>query len=247
MKINWELANGFLTQSKVIVVLVISILSSTIISCSPGSSIQSTSSRRTSTPRRLSTATKLSSTSIKKILKPTATKTEKITIQGCVNAKYLNVRSGPSSQYSINDYLEKGDCETFLERNSDSTWVKFNNGWVSLAYVNIVGSLARLPVSQNIPAIVVKSSPANTLPAQSISTPEPIPTSAPKPTSTPKSKPTVTPKPTKTNCDPSYPTVCIKPRPPDLDCKDIPYRRFTVLPPDPHNFDGDYDGIGCES
>lgn len=50
------------------------------------------------------------------------------------------------------------------------------------------------------------------------------------------------------NCDPSYPTVCIPPSPPDLDCKDIPYRRFTVLPPDPHRFDGsDNDGIGCES
>lgn len=50
------------------------------------------------------------------------------------------------------------------------------------------------------------------------------------------------------NCDPSYPTVCIPPPPPDLDCGDIPYRRFQVLPPDPHNFDGsDKDGIGCES
>jgi micrococcal nuclease len=49
------------------------------------------------------------------------------------------------------------------------------------------------------------------------------------------------------NCSPSYPTVCIKPPPPDLDCGDIPYRRFKVLPPDPHNFDGDGDGVGCES
>lgn len=48
-------------------------------------------------------------------------------------------------------------------------------------------------------------------------------------------------------CDPSYPGVCIAPPPPDLDCKDIPYRRFQVLPPDPHRFDGDGDGIGCES
>jgi micrococcal nuclease len=48
------------------------------------------------------------------------------------------------------------------------------------------------------------------------------------------------------NCDPSYPTVCIPPYPPDLDCKDIPYRRFQVNPPDPHFFDGDYDGLGCE-
>lgn len=50
------------------------------------------------------------------------------------------------------------------------------------------------------------------------------------------------------NCDPAYPTVCIPPAPPDLDCGDITFRRFTVLPPDPHNFDGnDNDGIGCES
>jgi endonuclease YncB( thermonuclease family) len=48
-------------------------------------------------------------------------------------------------------------------------------------------------------------------------------------------------------CDPSYPDVCIAPSPPDLDCGDIPFRRFTVLPPDPHRFDGDFDGIGCES
>ena len=49
------------------------------------------------------------------------------------------------------------------------------------------------------------------------------------------------------SCDPAYPTVCIPPPPPDLDCGDIPHRRFTVLAPDPHRFDGDGDGIGCES
>lgn len=48
-------------------------------------------------------------------------------------------------------------------------------------------------------------------------------------------------------CDPSYPDVCIPPPPPDLDCKDVlPLCRFRVLPPDPHHFDGDKDGIGCE-
>jgi len=47
-------------------------------------------------------------------------------------------------------------------------------------------------------------------------------------------------------CDPAYPTVCIPPPPPDLDCADIPFRNFRVLPPDPHNFDGDHNGIGCE-
>lgn len=48
------------------------------------------------------------------------------------------------------------------------------------------------------------------------------------------------------NCDPSYPGVCIAHRPPDLDCNDVPYRGFAVRPPDPHGFDRNQDGVGCE-
>ncbi len=50
-----------------------------------------------------------------------------------------------------------------------------------------------------------------------------------------------------TSCDPSYPNVCIPPLPPDLDCGDISYKNFKVLAPDPHRFDGNKDGVGCES
>jgi hypothetical protein len=49
------------------------------------------------------------------------------------------------------------------------------------------------------------------------------------------------------NCDRAYPGVCIPSPPPNLNCKDIPYRKFKVLSPDPHRFDRDKDGIGCES
>jgi len=71
---------------------------------------------------------------------------------------------------------------------------------------------------------------------------------APAPPSTPAPIPSPTPTPPpSTNCDPSYPDVCIPPPPPDLDCGDIPYRNFTVLPPDPHRFDPDRDGVGCEA
>ena len=48
-------------------------------------------------------------------------------------------------------------------------------------------------------------------------------------------------------CDSSYPDICIPAYPPDLDCGDIRYVHFKVLQPDPHGFDGDKDGIGCES
>jgi len=57
---------------------------------------------------------------------------------------------------------------------------------------------------------------------------------------------TPTPTPRASGCHPSYPTVCIPPPPPDLDCGDISAREFRVLPPDPHRFDGDHDGRGCE-
>ena len=77
--------------------------------------------------------------------------------------------------------------------------------------------------------------------------PEPAtPTLTPAPTLTPTLVPTTEPT-TAPNCAPEYPTVCIPPPPPDLDCADIPYRRFTVLPPDRHHFDIDGDGIGCET
>jgi hypothetical protein len=48
-------------------------------------------------------------------------------------------------------------------------------------------------------------------------------------------------------CNAAYPDVCIPSPPPDLDCKDITFRNFRVLAPDPHRFDGDKDGIGCET
>ena len=63
-------------------------------------------------------------------------------------------------------------------------------------------------------------------------------------------RPAPTPVPTPPpagNCDASYPTVCIPSPPPDLNCGDIPHRRFQVLAPDPHGFDGNHDGVGCES
>ena len=55
------------------------------------------------------------------------------------------------------------------------------------------------------------------------------------------------PTPSAAGCDPSYPGVCIPSPPPDLDCGEITARRFRVVGPDVHRFDGDRDGIGCES
>jgi micrococcal nuclease len=50
-------------------------------------------------------------------------------------------------------------------------------------------------------------------------------------------------------CYPAYPDLCIPPPPPDLDCDNVydqGFRHITVLPPDPHNLDGNHDGVACE-
>jgi len=81
--------------------------------------------------------------------------------------------------------------------------------------------------------------PANATQPSPVAAPQPVPSPAP-----PAPEPTRAPA---SNCDPAYPDVCIPPPPPDLDCGDIPYRNVRVLPPDPHRFDRDKDGIGCET
>lgn len=76
--------------------------------------------------------------------------------------------------------------------------------------------------------------------------PTPQPTPAPTP-------PPATPVPfvAPSNCEPSYPNNCIPIGAADLDCGEVAWRQFVVLwnvpNPDPHGFDRDADGIGCES
>lgn len=109
-----------------------------------------------------------------------------------------------------------------------------------------VSTATPAPTPTPTPTLAVTSTPS---PTQTV-----IPTLAPSPTATPPPTATRTPTPTPTpttqpaaRCDPSYPDVCIPPYPPDLDCGEIRYRNFRVLPPDPHGFDRDRDGIGCET
>ena len=104
---------------------------------------------------------------------------------------------------------------------------------------------------------VTPTSSPSVMPTE-IPTPEPTPTPSPTPDSTPTPEPTqpavptpsppleLTPTPPPPDCDPSYPDFCIRSPPPELDCGGIVFRNFTVLPPDPHGFDEDNDGKGCE-
>ncbi len=98
---------------------------------------------------------------------------------------------------------------------------------------------------------IVTVVPTTTEPPTTQTTRAPTTTTAPtttlRPTATTRRpRPPTTPPPTR-DCDPSYPDFCIPPPPPDLDCPDIGRTDFTVVGADPHRFDADNDGIGCES
>lgn len=104
-----------------------------------------------------------------------------------------------------------------------------------------------LPTNTPIPLPTWTPAPPTAVPQPT--SPPAAPTAVPQPTSEPlppTSEPPPPPPPEQ-NCSPYYPGVCIPPYPPDLNCGDISFRRFQVLQPDPHGFDRDKDGIGCES
>ena len=75
----------------------------------------------------------------------------------------------------------------------------------------------------------------------------------PPPTSPPTTRRAYVPPPPpptaplRANCDAAYPDFGIPPPPPDLNCPDVGRHNFTVRQPDPHRFDADHDGIGCEA
>ena len=50
----------------------------------------------------------------------------------------------------------------------------------------------------------------------------------------------------RSHCESSYPEICIPVGSPDLDCGEVPYRNIRVVGNDPHRFDRDGDGVGCE-
>lgn len=103
----------------------------------------------------------------------------------------------------------------------------------------VLAWLILLANSVYLPVVTNSGGPGGqTLPtAAATLTPVPTATQTPTPTNTPVGQ----------NCHPSYPTLCVPPPPPDLSCGDVGVQNFPVTPPDPHGFDRDEDGIGCES
>jgi hypothetical protein len=164
-----------------------------------------------------------------------------VSVRACVTDSTIRIRKGPGTEYEPIDGMTSGTCMSIVGRNSDSSWVYMiseddKQGWVFAPLLTIEGNLNRVTVRSASDAMNV----APTVRAAPTSTRKPLvfATNTPRPVVI---QPTAQDK----NCSSAYPGVCI-PSGPDLDCGDIPYRRFRVLPPDPHLFDMDGDGIGCE-
>jgi len=147
---------------------------------------------------------------------------------------WINLFGGKNTAYVIvvREYFSSGEYDVYVDLNTKTRhWEDLHDSFYSLESE---------PIQQQVPA--PESEPIQ----QQVPAPESEPIQQQVPAPGFEDVPEMIVE-SENNCDSSYPDVCIPPYPPDLDCGEIEYRNFKVLQPDPHRFDGDKNGIGCES
>jgi len=175
---------------------------------------------------------------------------------GTAPTSNARIRGGPGTEYSVVSSAKKCERISVTGRNSANNWLQLSTGgWISRALV--VNAPASLPVV-NAPAaptvVALKAAPIVVAPtavpvmptAAPVVAPTAVPPTAVPPTAVPQAAPTAVPAPV-AQCDPNYGGVCVPLVSYDLDCKDIPARKFQSIGNDPHGLDRDKDGIACES
>ena len=158
-----------------------------------------------------------------------------------------NLRSGPGTNFPIVGGAVRGQVLAVAGRNAAGNWLRLTDGsWIAAFLVDgapaglaVVGAGTQMKPVEEIQATIVPAAPP---------VPRPAPTATLMPATAPASAPVVPAvgQQQAGSCDPSYPTLCIPIGISDLDCPDITARRFPVTGADPHRFDGDGNGIGCE-
>jgi hypothetical protein len=142
-----------------------------------------------------------------------------------------NTYAGPSTFYPVVDTRPAGECVAVVGRNRLGDWFQLSHGmWLPATVVIYAEPIIYMPITE----------PTAT------PTPTPLPTSTPLPGSQP---PTPTPQLSTTSaqgCDPNYSGACVPLSTVDLDCPQIPATDFSSTGNDPHDLDGDKDGIACE-
>lgn len=129
-------------------------------------------------------------------------------------------------------------------------WVEDGTGWLLVSLELVRLGLAQVttfpPDVKYVDELYVPAQTSAQTAVLGLWAPPPTPAPTPVPVAAPI-LPIVPPS----NCEASYPTLCIAIGSADIDCGEIAARRFQVVwsvpNPDPHGFDGDGDGIGCES
>jgi len=171
---------------------------------------------------------------------PPATRTQPVSLNACVTSSTIRMRENPGTEFAVIGGLTSGTCFKIIGRNKDSSWANILTsenvkGWVAAWLITSEGNVNSLPVTSNI----ISLTPTPNLVGNQL-------LSDIQPTKKNNSSNNSSNNNSNNSCHPAYPSVCI-PTGRDRDCKDIPYRNFSVPGADPFNFDGDGDGIGCET
>lgn len=135
--------------------------------------------------------------------------------------------------------LERDVSETDrFDRLLRDVWIEGDNGSMTLVSLELIrqgfAQVSTYPPDVKYVDLLIEAQETARIAETGLWAPRPTPVPTPKTLTAP-------------DCDTSYPDVCIPPYPPDLDCGQIAERRFSVRRPDPHGFDSNNDGIGCES
>lgn len=170
--------------------------------------------------------------------------------RGTAPTANARIRRGPGTAYGVLSSAKKCERINVTGRNSTNDWLQLDTGgWISRSLVsNVPTSLqvvnappAPTPVALKAPQIVVAPTAVPVIPTAVVVVPTAVP-----PTAVPQAPPTAVPAPV-AQCDSNYSGVCVPLVGYDLDCKDIPARKFQSTGSDPHGLDRDKDGIACES
>jgi hypothetical protein len=158
----------------------------------------------------------------------------------------LMLRSAPAMEAEPILVMPHGGVVTLTREGAENGYVTVDYGGVrGWAYADLLGETvgtvqtgtprAAAPADGSVAPVAVELEPVSAeLVYEDPVTVEPV---------------SAEPVPLAADCDPSYPDLCIPPGSADLNC-DYVYglglSSITVYPPDPHGFDGNGDGIGCE-
>jgi uncharacterized protein YraI len=163
----------------------------------------------------------------------------------------LMLRSAPAMEAEPILVMPLGEAVTLTWEGAENGYVTVDYGGVrGWAYADLLGETGG--TVQPAPARVAAVTDGSSAPAAGESVPvsaEPVVEDVVVAEPVAAEPVSEEPVPLAADCDPSYPDLCIPAGSADLNCDyvfGLGLSHITVYPPDPHGFDGNSDGVGCE-